>query len=102
MAELAMADAAASPATTFVVGDTSFDMGMAVSAGMCGIGAGWGYHDAAELLAAGASAGAGGVHAGQRDRLLEPAAPWGMVVFGRGSSESRRCGFDCCVRRCLA
>ena len=56
MAEQAMADAGASPATTFVVGDTSFDMGMAVSAGMCGIGAGWGYHATAELLAAGASA----------------------------------------------
>ena len=47
---------AAQPATTFVIGDTSFDMAMAVNAGATGIGAGWGYHDAAELIAAGAAA----------------------------------------------
>ena len=51
-----MADAGATPESTFVVGDTSFDMGMAVAARTCGIGAGWGYHEAAELLAAGAAA----------------------------------------------
>jgi phosphoglycolate phosphatase len=39
-----------------VVGDTSFDMAMAVNAGARGIGAGWGYHDSDELLAAGAVA----------------------------------------------
>jgi phosphoglycolate phosphatase len=38
------------------VGDTSFDMAMAVNAGARGIGAGWGYHDATDLLAAGAVA----------------------------------------------
>ncbi|MEO5611837.1 MAG: HAD hydrolase-like protein [Sphingomicrobium sp.] len=52
----AMADADATPATTVVIGDTSFDMGMARAAGAIGIGAGWGYHDAPELLAAGAIA----------------------------------------------
>ena len=52
----AMADAGASPETTVVVGDTAFDMGMAVAAGATGIGAGWGYHEAAELLEAGAAA----------------------------------------------
>lgn len=54
MVEQAMTDAGAAPETTIVVGDTAFDMGMAVNAGVRGIGAGWGYHDAAELLAAGA------------------------------------------------
>lgn len=54
MALLAMADAGASPESTIVVGDTAFDMGMAVAAGARGIGAGWGYHDADDLLAAGA------------------------------------------------
>jgi phosphoglycolate phosphatase len=59
MALQAMADAGAAPATTVVIGDTSFDMGMARVAGATGIGAGWGYHDAGELLAAGAVAVAG-------------------------------------------
>jgi phosphoglycolate phosphatase len=56
MVEQAMAEAGASPATTIVVGDTSFDMAMAVNAGATGIGAGWGYHEADELLEAGAVA----------------------------------------------
>lgn len=56
MALQAMADAEAAPETTVVIGDTSFDMGMARAAGATGIGAGWGYHDAHELLAGGAVA----------------------------------------------
>jgi phosphoglycolate phosphatase len=56
MVEQAIADAGASRATTIVVGDTSFDMAMAVNAGATGIGAGWGYHEADELLEAGAVA----------------------------------------------
>jgi phosphoglycolate phosphatase len=56
MVEQAIADAGAAPGTTIVVGDTSFDMAMAVSAGARGIGAGWGYHDGEELLEAGAIA----------------------------------------------
>lgn len=56
MVEEAIADAGAAPTTSIVVGDTSFDMAMAVNAGARGIGAGWGYHDATDLLAAGAVA----------------------------------------------
>jgi phosphoglycolate phosphatase len=56
MATQAIADAGAAPETTVVVGDTSFDMAMAVAAGARGIGAGWGYHDAGELIEAGAAA----------------------------------------------
>jgi phosphoglycolate phosphatase len=56
MVSQAIADAGASPDTSFVVGDTSFDMAMAVNAGARGIGAAWGYHDAEELLSAGADA----------------------------------------------
>ena len=56
MVEQAIADAGAAPETSVVVGDTSFDMAMAVNAGARGIGAGWGYHDSDELLAAGAVA----------------------------------------------
>ena len=56
MVEQAIADAGAAPETSIVVGDTSFDMAMAVNADARGIGAGWGYHDSDELLAAGAVA----------------------------------------------
>jgi phosphoglycolate phosphatase len=56
MVEQAIADAGAAPQTTIVVGDTSFDMAMAVSAGATGIGVGWGYHQPQELIAAGAVA----------------------------------------------
>jgi phosphoglycolate phosphatase len=56
MALAAMADAGVPPERTIVVGDTSFDMGMATAAGAVGIGAGWGYHEPADLLAAGAAA----------------------------------------------
>ena len=56
MVSEAIADGGAAPETSIVVGDTSFDMAMAVNAGAAAIGAGWGYHDAEELLAAGAVA----------------------------------------------
>ena len=56
MVEQAIADSGASPHTTIVVGDTSFDMAMAAAAGASGIGAGWGYHESEELIAAGAVA----------------------------------------------
>lgn len=56
MVEQAIADAGAAPPTSFVVGDTSFDMAMAASAGAAAIGAAWGYHGAEELVEAGAVA----------------------------------------------
>jgi phosphoglycolate phosphatase len=56
MVDQAIADGGASPETTIVVGDTSFDMAMAANAGAVGIGAGWGYHEAEELIEAGALA----------------------------------------------
>lgn len=56
MVEQAIEDAGAAPPTSFVVGDTSFDMAMAASAGAAAIGAAWGYHDAEELVEAGAVA----------------------------------------------
>lgn len=54
MLEQAMADAGASPATTVMIGDTSFDIAMARAAGAHAIGVAWGYHDPEELLDAGA------------------------------------------------
>jgi len=56
MVHQAMVDAGAAPETTIVIGDTAFDMGMALAAGATGIGAGWGYHEAHEMLDAGAIA----------------------------------------------
>lgn len=54
MIETAMAEAGADSATTVMIGDTSFDIGMAKAAGVLAIGVAWGYHDRAELLAEGA------------------------------------------------
>lgn len=54
MALAAMADAGADPSRTVFIGDTSWDMGCAVNAGVGAIGAGWGYHDVDALLDAGA------------------------------------------------
>ena len=56
MVDQAIADSGAAPETTIVIGDTSFDMTMAVNGGATGIGAGWGYHDPHELIEAGAVA----------------------------------------------
>jgi phosphoglycolate phosphatase len=61
----AIADAGAAPETSFVVGDTSYDMAMAAAAGAAPIGAGWGYHEPEELI----EAGAVGVAAQPRDVL---------------------------------
>ena len=54
MALAAMAEAGASAANSVMIGDTGWDMGCARGAGIGAIGAGWGYHDAAELMAEGA------------------------------------------------
>ena len=54
MVELAMAEAGAAPETTAMIGDTSFDMAMAVNARVRAIGVDWGYHDEQELIEAGA------------------------------------------------
>jgi len=55
MIETAMAEASASPQTTVMIGDTSFDMAMAVNAGAHALGVAWGYHTSHDLIAAGAS-----------------------------------------------
>ena len=52
----AMAEAGASPETTVMIGDTSYDIDMALSAGTRALGVGWGYHLPADLIAAGAHA----------------------------------------------
>ena len=56
MVRQAIAEAGAASETTIVIGDTSYDMAMAAAAAATPIGAGWGYHDAQELIDAGAIA----------------------------------------------
>jgi len=56
MGLLAMEEAGATPETTVMIGDTSYDMEMAVNAGMRGLGVNWGYHSPEALTAAGAHA----------------------------------------------
>jgi phosphoglycolate phosphatase len=50
----AMADVGATVENTLMLGDTSFDMAMAVNAGVRPVGVAWGYHDEEALVAAGA------------------------------------------------
>jgi phosphoglycolate phosphatase len=50
----AMAEAGAEPHHTLMVGDTTYDISMALDAGARPIGVAWGYHPASELEAAGA------------------------------------------------
>ena len=54
MIRAALDETGAAAADTSMIGDTSYDMAMAVAAGARPIGVGWGYHDRAVILAAGA------------------------------------------------
>lgn len=50
----AMAETGAAPADTVMIGDTTFDIHMAVAARTPAVGVSWGYHEPAELTEAGA------------------------------------------------
>lgn len=50
----AMDETGAEPSRTVMIGDTTFDMEMAASAGVAGVGVAWGYHDVHELKRSGA------------------------------------------------
>ena len=56
MLEAALVEAGVAPADAVMIGDTSFDMEMAVAAGVRAIGVSWGYHEPQELFDTGASA----------------------------------------------
>jgi phosphoglycolate phosphatase len=68
----AMADAGAEPATTTMIGDTSYDMAMARAAGAAAIGVAWGYHAPPVLREAGAQCIA--EHPGQLIELVKALA----------------------------
>lgn len=55
MIEAAMRETGADAARTMMVGDTSFDIEMAVAAGVLPVGVSWGNHPAVELKAVGAA-----------------------------------------------
>ncbi|MFM5906588.1 MAG: HAD-IA family hydrolase [Novosphingobium sp.] len=54
MLEAALADTLADPAQAVMIGDTAFDMALAINAGVRAIGVDWGYHGRDELIAVGA------------------------------------------------
>ncbi len=56
MLEAALAEVMAQPEHTVMIGDTSFDMQLARAVGVRALGVAWGYHEADELIAAGAEA----------------------------------------------
>lgn len=56
MLEAALTEAMVDPAAAVMIGDTQYDMAMAVNAGVRAIGVDWGYHTAQELREAGAEA----------------------------------------------
>ena len=51
----AMSEIGTKPEDTVMIGDTTFDMEMAVNAGTHAIGVSWGYHSEDKLIAAGAN-----------------------------------------------
>jgi len=55
MVEACLSETGCAPADTVMIGDTTYDMGMAVAARVTALGVDWGYHDAAQLSAAGAA-----------------------------------------------
>ena len=54
MLHLAMSETNAAPADTLMIGDTTYDIDMAVAAGVRAIGVAWGYHAPEDLKRAGA------------------------------------------------
>ena len=54
MLEAALDEAGVGPSDALMVGDTTFDIAMARNAGVVALGVGWGYHEPAELVDAGA------------------------------------------------
>ncbi len=55
MLNAAIAEAGGSAGRTVMIGDTSFDIAMAIAAGVVPLGVAWGYHAADELETAGAA-----------------------------------------------
>ena len=59
MLEAALAECGVGPEAAVMIGDTVYDIEMGCAAGVRALGVGWGYHEPAELMVAGAAAVAG-------------------------------------------
>ena len=70
MLRQALAETGNSAADAIMVGDTSFDMGMAKAAGLRAVGVSWGYHPVAALREAGADIVIDSL--GEVERMLRP------------------------------
>lgn len=55
MIETVLRDSGAEARACLMIGDTSYDMAMALAAGAVPVGVAWGYHEPGELVAAGAA-----------------------------------------------
>ena len=88
MLRRAMAETGADPAATAMIGDTTYDILMALSAGTAAIGVGWGYHPAAELKAAGAHAVVEAAHDVRPAWARAARPPAGGMRWDAGSSGS--------------
>jgi phosphoglycolate phosphatase len=55
MIERALAETGTEAAEAVMIGDTTFDIGAGINAGVRSIGVGWGHHESGALLAAGAT-----------------------------------------------
>ena len=80
MLRQAMTDTGAVPENTVLIGDTTFDMGMARNAGASAIGVTWGYHDIDALRRSGA-------HALVEFAAELPAAVRALVPLRRGNDD---------------
>ena len=82
MLEAAIAEAGATARTTVLIGDTSYDILMAVAAGTGALGVAWGYHPPEELTVAGAShiADAAGDIPALVGEMLAPDSADGQIV----------------------
>jgi phosphoglycolate phosphatase len=69
----AMAEVGVEPAETILIGDSVFDMAMAVSARTRAVGVAWGYHEPEDLRAAGA------------ERIIETPGQLGQALAAMGA-----------------
>jgi phosphoglycolate phosphatase len=85
----AMAETGADPATTAMIGDTTYDILMALSARTAAIGVSWGYHPPQELRTAGAHAVVAAAHEVPLAWLrVAQTAPARVTPWDAGSSGS--------------
>jgi phosphoglycolate phosphatase len=86
MLHRAMAETGAAPETTAMIGDTTYDILMALSARTAAIGVSWGYHPPEELRAAGAHAVVAAAHEVRPAWQTARGTQWGAGSSGSSSA----------------